>query len=298
MRVTESLWTGIGKQIETATGAPFAVKRQRSAGGGCINDAYVVEGEAGIYFVKLNQADQACMFAAEAAGLAEIAATQTVRVPQPVCHGSIGSATFLVLEYIPLKEGAQASQRELGRRLAAMHRIVRGQYGWTQNNTIGTTPQHNSWSDNWITFWRDHRLGFQLNLAARHGAPGTLLRKGEQLLAELAVFFSGEQPKSSLLHGDLWGGNWAADQHGQPVVFDPAVYYGDREADLAMTELFGGFSDDFYAAYREAYPLDAGYATRKTLYNLYHILNHFNLFGGGYAAQAERMMDSLLSEMR
>jgi len=177
-----------------------------------------------------------------------------------------------------------------------MHRIWHGQYGWTQNNTIGMTPQQNSWMDNWITFWRDNRLGFQLDLAARHGAPGALLRKGEHLMSELAVFFSADQPKPSLLHGDLWGGNWAADPQGHPVVFDPAVYYGDRETDLAMTELFGGFSDDFYAAYREIYPTDEGYATRKTLYNLYHVLNHFNLFDGGYAAQAERMMDILLSE--
>lgn len=211
MHVAESLWASIGKQIATAVGKPFEVKRQRSVGGGCINETYVVEDEGGNYFVKLNQADKAFMFEAEAAGLAEIAATGTVRVPLPVCTGSIGSVAFLVLEYIQLKEANNASQCELGRRLAAMHRVGHGQFGWTQNNTIGTTPQKNSWTDNWITFWRDNRLGVQLGLAARHGAPGTLLHKGDHLMSEIALFFSGNQPKPSLLHGDLWGSNWAAD---------------------------------------------------------------------------------------
>ena len=294
MSVPQSLWAGISKQIEAVTGMPFAINRQRSVGGGCINDAYVMEGDGGSYFVKLNQPEKAFMFEAEAAGLADIASTKTVRVPQPVCTGVIENSSFLVLEYIPLKEAGSASQHELGARLAAMHQSRHRQYGWKQNNTIGITPQQNDWTENWLIFWRDHRLGFQLDLAARHGAPGALLRKGEHLMSGLERFFSGYQPKPSLLHGDLWGGNWAADMQGHPVVFDPAVYYGDREADLAMTELFGGFSDGFYAAYQEAYPLDAGYARRKTLYNLYHILNHFNLFGGGYAAQAERMIDVLL----
>jgi fructosamine-3-kinase len=146
-----------------------------------------------------------------------------------------------------------------------------------------------------MPFWRDQRLGYQLKLAARSGRD--LLKKGERILADLGAFFQNYRPVPSLLHGDLWGGNVSAVER-QPVIFDPAVYYGDREADLAMTELFGGFSEQFYQAYRDTWPLDDGYPVRKTLYNLYHVLNHFNLFGGGYGSQAERMIDSLLSELR
>ena len=296
MSATESPWAGISQHIEAATGERFAVKRQYSIGGGCVNAAYRVEGEHNSYFVKTNQIDKAFMFEAEAAGLAELAGTGAVRVPIPVCSGGTGSTAFLVLEYIPLVQGGHASQCELGRQLAVMHQFEHGQFGWKQDNTIGTTLQDNTRTDSWIDFWRDSRLGVQVALAARHGAPDKLLRKAAQLMSGLAVFFPDAQPKPSLLHGDLWGANWAADQQGHPVVFDPAVYYGDRETDLAMTELFGGFSSGFYAAYHEAYPLDTGYATRKILYNIYHVLNHFNLFGGGYALQAERMIDTLLSE--
>jgi len=147
----------------------------------------------------------------------------------------------------------------------------------------------------WIAFYRAWRLRPQFELARHNAAPRGLLRQGERLLERLEAFFPGYHPMPSLLHGDLWGGNHGyAD--GVPVLFDPAVYYGDREVDLAMTELFGGYPADFYAAYREAWPLDPGYRVRKPLYNLYHVLNHFNLFGGGYAAQAEAMVRRLLAE--
>ena len=149
-----------------------------------------------------------------------------------------------------------------------------------------------------MEFYRRERLGFQLALAAQHGYRGQLQALGEQLLALLPAFFSTYRPVASLLHGDLWGGNHAATADGEPVIFDPAVYYGDREADLAMTELFGGFGEGFYRAYRVAWPLDPGYPVRKHLYNLYHVLNHLNLFGGGYATQAERLMRGLLAEVR
>jgi fructosamine-3-kinase len=141
-------------------------------------------------------------------------------------------------------------------------------------------------------------LGFQLRLAAQHGYGGALARDGEALLDRVAAFFDGYQPVPSLLHGDLWGGNHGYLEDGAPVIFDPAAYFGDRECDLAMSELFGGFAADFYAAYRAAWPLDAGYAVRKSLYNLYHVLNHANLFGGGYVAQATRMTAQLLAQIR
>ena len=237
------------------------------------------------------------MFEAEAAALAELAATGAVRVPLPVEHGAAAGLAFLVLEYLPLGGGGTRALEILGRRLAALHRIPQPFFGWHRDNTIGSTPQPNERGDDWIAFWRERRLGFQLDLAARNGHGGELRRRGEQLLARFAELFAGYRLVPALLHGDLWGGNVGCTVEGEPVIFDPACYYGDREADLAMTELFGGFPERFYAAYREALPLDVGYPQRRALYNLYHVLNHLNLFGGGYRAQAEHMIDRLLAEL-
>jgi protein-ribulosamine 3-kinase len=171
-------------------------------------------------------------------------------------------------------------------------------FGFATNNFIGTTSQPNDWKVDWIDFWREQRLGFQLRLAAQNGYGGQLQRLGDKLMDALPAFFASHTPQPSLLHGDLWSGNHAFLADGTPTIFDPATYYGDRECDLAMTELFGGYSTDFYSAYRAAYQLDAGYARRRELYNLYHILNHANLFGGGYARQAEQMMQRLLADIR
>jgi fructosamine-3-kinase len=135
-------------------------------------------------------------------------------------------------------------------------------------------------------------------MAAANDAGARLVARGERLLEALPALLERHRPPASLLHGDLWSGNYAYTRDGEPAIFDPATYYGDRETDLAMTELFGGFPREFYAAYQSAWPLDAGYATRKRLYNLYHVLNHFNLFGGGYLAQAQGLIDGLLSEVR
>jgi fructosamine-3-kinase len=255
-----------------------------------------VTGGAEIYFVKTNAPQASAMFAAEAAGLAEIARSGTLRVPQPVAHGGDRNASWLVLEWIAFGNPQRDSARAFGRALAAMHRIGAPRFGWARDNTIGASAQINTPSDDWIEFWRDRRLGVQLALAARSGAPKSLQDKGERLADALPRLFAGCAVKPALLHGDLWSGNAGYDQAGAPVVFDPAVYYGHSEADLAMTELFGGFDAGFHATYREALPLDAGYPVRKSLYNLYHVLNHFNLFGGGYARQAETMLDRLLAE--
>jgi fructosamine-3-kinase len=177
-----------------------------------------------------------------------------------------------------------------------MHRKAWGQFGWHRDNTIGSTPQTNTPARNWVDFWRRNRLGFQLALAHRNGYGGRLQDRGRRLLERFPTLLD-HAPQSSLLHGDLWGGNMSFDRGGNPVIYDPAVYYGDRETDLAMTELFGGFGGDFYAAYEEAWPLAPGYPTRKLLYNLYHILNHLNLFGSGYLGQAQGMIERLLAEL-
>jgi fructosamine-3-kinase len=288
-------WRDIEAAIREASGASFAIESHAGVGGGCINECYVVRGRRQAYFVKLNASDRLSMFEAEAAGLDEIAHSNTVRVPRPLCHGAGAGASWLVLEQLELGPASGHGMEELGRRLAAMHRVTAPRVGWHRDNTIGATPQINTPGANWIAFWRQHRLGFQLRLASEAGHRGRLLTQGERLLEQLPVFFSGYEPRPSLLHGDLWSGNAAFMRDGTPVIFDPAVYYGDRETDIAMTELFGGFSADFYRAYDETHARDSGYATRKQLYNLYHVLNHLNLFGGGYRAQAERMIGELLA---
>ena len=284
--------------ISDATHRPFTLRSSTPVGGGSINEAYRLEGTDGSrYFLKLNDAQHLPMFIAEVSGLNAIAATNTIGVPRPIAHGSAGRQSYLVMEYLELS--LHGDTKLLGEQLAALHRCEGNSFGFAQDNFIGTTPQPNGWPSeikgNWIDFWRENRLGFQLRLAAQNGYGGQLQRLGEKLLDALPMFFDGYTPQPSLLHGDLWSGNHAYLPDGAPVIFDPATYYGDRECDLAMTELFGGYPADFYAAYRSAYPLDAGYSMRRDLYNLYHILNHANLFGGGYARQAEQMMQRLLA---
>ncbi|MCK5640124.1 MAG: fructosamine kinase family protein [Gammaproteobacteria bacterium] len=288
----------MAEQISTATGKLFTIENQRSVGGGSINAAYRIEGSGQVFFLKLHDSSMQDMFSAEAEGLDELANTNAIRVPKPVCWGIVESSSFLVMEYLEL--GTAGDQQALGNRLADMHRnqASDNHFGWHRDNTIGATPQPNSPADNWTDFWRDRRLGFQLELAAKKGASSSLQDKGEALLHGFPALFNEYNPPPSLLHGDLWSGNYAFTRLGEPSIFDPAVYYGDREADIAMTELFGGFGPDFYTAYNKAWPLDDGYQTRKILYNLYHILNHFNLFGGGYASQAESMIEQLLKELR
>jgi fructosamine-3-kinase len=296
--MTEPDWAAVAASIEQATGARFRVEKAAVVGGGCINRGFHLQGDGREFFVKLNSASQLSMFEAEAAGLSEIAATGTVRVPRPICTGKDRGQAWIALEYLPLASNARGAMAALGAQLAAMHRVTQERFGWTHANTIGSTPQINTATADWIEFWRLHRLGYQLDLAARKGYGEPLQGEGARLLDQLPRFFTDYRPAASLLHGDLWGGNASATTSGEPVIFDPAVYYGDREADLAMTQLFGGFSQEFYRAYDAAWPLDHGYRRRRELYNLYHVLNHLNLFGGGYLAQAQGMITSLLAALR
>jgi fructosamine-3-kinase len=289
-------WNDIERAIREALAAPFVIDARAPAAGGSINECHVVRGRGRAFFVKLNTPQRADMFAAEAAGLEEIGRAAVVRVPQPLCHGACPAASWIVLEHLELRPAGDQAMAALGRCLARLHRVTRDRYGWDRPNTIGSTPQVNTPADDWVTFWRERRLGYQLRLATSRGHGGRLAAGGERLLEKLPAFFAGYRPPPSLLHGDLWSGNAAMGPGDEPVIFDPAVSYGDREADLAMTELFGGFARSFYDAYRSEFPLDPGYATRKDLYNLYHVLNHLNLFGGGYRAQAQQMIARLLAQ--
>jgi len=292
----------LARAISDATEAHFEPTSTEPVGGGCIHTALRITGETAEgsrrYFAKVNEAAGAAMLAAEAEGLAALAEAKAVRVPAVLARGDDGERAWLVLEWLDLVPLDAHSGARLGSALAAQHGMPREKFGWARDNFIGASPQVNGWSEEWLPFWREKRLFAQLRLAAHHRLPSRMIDRGERLAADCDAFFRHHRPAKSLLHGDLWSGNAAALADGTAVVFDPAVYVGDREADLAMTELFGGFPKDFHAAYRAAFPLDDGYAVRRDFYNLYHVLNHANLFAGGYVRQAGQSIERLLSEIR
>lgn len=281
--------------IGNAIGATLHSRPTSRAQGGSISECYRWDGDAGPVFVKIAPPRNGAMLAAEAAGLEELRHADAVRVPRVLGSGTDDENAWLALEWIQSGTPSRSSDSILGEQLARQHRATQAAFGWSRNNTIGSTAQLNEWGADWATFFRDRRLRFQLELAAQNGFRDRLQQRGATLLDRVAEFFSTYRPQPSLLHGDLWGGNRMTDERGQPVIFDPAVYYGDREADLAMTRLFGGFGTSFYSAYEAAWPLDPGAAVRTDLYNLYHVLNHLNLFGGGYLDQAVSLIDGLLA---
>ena len=286
------MWTEIARTISQATGQEFAIANTNSVSGGCINQGYKISSDKAEYFVKLNDASEVEMFIAEAMGLKQMYATETITVPQPICYGTVDSSSYIVLQWLDLGRGSDRSYREMGRQLAAMHRQGTAEhFGWERNNTIGSTPQINTQNDNWADFFAEQRIGYQLKLVKRRGGsfPDT-----NKVVEAVRDKLTNRQPEASLVHGDLWSGNAAIASDGSPVILDPATYYGDRETDLAMTELFGGFPAAFYQGYNEAWQLDSGYQQRKSIYNLYHVLNHFNLFGGGYANQAQRIIGQII----
>lgn len=282
----------LGAQLAGHLGLPAQETRATAVAGGDINRAFRIDLGAQRYFVKLNRAQLLPMFEAERAGLDAIRASNAIRVPEVHVTGCQGEQAYIVMEYIELD--GRADPDRLAQALAAMHHCCDSRFGFDGDNTIGSTPQPNTFCDDWIEFWRRQRLEFQLRLAERNGLDAGLIDAGLRLAARLEDYFDDYRPRASLLHGDLWAGNQAADSAGNPVIYDPACYYGDHEADLAMMELFGHPGERFFAAYRQRFPIDAGYRRRRELYNLYHVLNHANLFGGGYAAQARRIIESLL----
>jgi len=287
----------LGILLGRALGCSVAAGPATSVHGGDINTCVRWETARGPVFVKLAPAARAEMFDAEAEALQELASARALRVPGVLACGVAGKDAFLALEWIEFGRPTRDSESALGEGLARLHAKRESRFGWHRDNTIGSTPQRNAWCQDWVDFYARERLGFQLELAESRGLGGRTIALGRKLCELLPSFFASYRPMPSLLHGDLWGGNWATAEDGTPVIFDPASYYGDREADLAMTRLFGGFGRDFYSAYEATWPLDPGAGTRRDLYNLYHVLNHYNLFGGGYGAQAGRMIERLLAEV-
>ena len=206
--------------------------------------------------------------------------------------GIADGESFIELEHLTFDTPTTATQRALGGQLAGLHRHTESRFGWHRDNTIGLTPQVNDWSDDWVGFFRTHRLEYQLQLAASQGYGDAVTELGARLSERRPELFAGYRPVASLLHGDLWGGNWGS-VGGEPVIFDPAVYYGDRESDIAMTMLFGGFGRAFYAAYQASWPMHAGHEQRLKLYQLYHVLNHLNLFGRSYLQRSVSLLQQL-----
>ncbi|MDH3619352.1 MAG: fructosamine kinase family protein [Gammaproteobacteria bacterium] len=276
-------WASILAELGVADETPLPVS------GGDISAAWRV----GDLFLKTGPVTSFDMFSAEAEGLEELAAAQAVRVPRVQGCNIVSDTAFIALEWLEFERPTRDTEARFGEQLAALHQVTQQRFGWHRDNTIGLTPQRNDPSDNWVDFFREHRLGFQLRLARENGFSGSLQAQGAQLLKRLPVFFEDYEPRPALLHGDLWGGNWGSCD-GAPVIFDPAVYYGDPESDLAMTRLFGGFGRAFYDAYAERMPPASGSHDRSDLYQLYHVLNHLNLFGSGYLGRAEGLIHKLL----
>jgi protein-ribulosamine 3-kinase len=298
--VNRPLARSIAQSISAALETPFEPLRWEPVGGGCIHQAWkfvgaLADGEAA-FFVKSNAAESLPMLEAEAEGLAALRRAGC-SAPRALLSAQADGQAWLVLDWLDLVALDAASGARLGEALAALHAIEQPRFGWAADNFIGASPQRNGWSDDWLEFWRMRRLASQLRMAAANRLPSRLIDRGERLAADCDALFKGHAPRPSLLHGDLWGGNAAALADGTPVVFDPAVYCGDREADVAMTQLFGGFPPEFQAAYRARLPLPEGHAVRRDFYNVYHLLNHANLFAGGYVRQAQDAVERLLAEI-
>ncbi len=279
--------------IESLFGRGARITASRPIGGGCINDARRLEVSTGdALFVKSNRASLTGLFEEEARGLAELACEGGPRVP--AVHGVItdGDRQLILLEFIERGSKGRGFFADFASRLATLHRSRRAERaGFAGDNHIGASPQANGWRETWASFFGEQRILFQVSLAERKGiADAVLRRSAERLVARLPDLLPEPDGGFHLMHGDLWGGNYMVDSAGGAVLIDPAVAYGHREADIAMTELFGGFSRDFYAAYRESWPLDGGYDDRRDIYNLYHLLNHANLFGGSYLSSCRAIL--------
>ncbi len=281
--------------LTEATGKPARLASAEPRHGGSINDSRLITLDDGRrYFVKTHPriASLPGMYAAEFEALALFTEANIIRVPRPVVRAD----DFLVLEALAFGEAAADWAEQLGRTLALLHQKTQaGQFGFMMDNYLGETVQPNAWSSDWLSFWRYQRLGWQLQQFARQAdSDDALLKLGDQLMARLDTLLADLDEPPVLLHGDLWRGNAAADEQGRPLVFDPASYYGQREAEIGMMRLFGGFGPRCEAAYAEVWPFQAEAERRFSLYRLYHELNHLNLFGQPYYAACISTMTAIL----
>jgi protein-ribulosamine 3-kinase len=285
----------IARELRALTGLACAPAPTGEIGGGSIHTCYRWPAGAGLVFVKCAPLDELDRLTAEAEGLGELAAAAALRVPRVLALGQAARVGFLALEWLERDHSTSQSEQRLGESLATLHHVTAQRHGWRRDNYLGRTPQNNTPTADWTEFFRERRLRPQLALAAQNGFAALVAAPGERLLERVPQLLEDHRPSASLLHGDLWGGNWLTSRGGVPVIYDPATYFGDRETDIAMTRLFGGFGRAFYQAYEAAAPLPPGAVRRAELYNLYHVLNHLNLFGAGYGAHARTLMERLLA---
>lgn len=284
------MWHFISEQISLQLDSDFICSDIRDLTGGHTHQAFKITDGRRRFFVKLNQHQLLCMFEAEAEGLNHLRETGLIKIPQVICLGTVSSHSFLVLEYIHFTDGENQSWYTLGQQLAKQHREqTQEMYGWQSDNYIGSTIQPNQWHKNWSYFFAEQRVGYLLQLLAEKGIE---LANIDAVIRSVKQLLGGHNPVSSMLHGDLWQGN-VGFHNLHPVLFDPALYYGDREADLAMTELFSRFPNTFYDGYQATWPLDTQYQYRKPVYQLYHLLNHALLFGGHYVSSAKALLKNM-----
>ena len=286
------MWHTIEALISEHTNTDFRIREKESVSGGDINLAFRIADEATSYFVKIYSKQSFDNFQQEFYSLDQLNRFSLINSPKPLLLGKSIDKSFLVIEHLNLKLPNDEDWYQLGVELAQTHQdVVHGEYGWQEDNVIGHTLQRNTWSKNWSMFFAEQRIGWQLQLLAEKGIYFGDIDHICQTCHDMLV---SHHPRPSLLHGDLWQGNVGFTNEG-PVIFDPACYYGDREADIAMTELFGQFPNSFYQGYQATFPLQKHYEQRKNLYNFYHVLNHANLFGGIYINQAKANLKYVLS---
>lgn len=265
-----------------------SITNYRTESGGCINQAFVLEFKDHSFAFCKTGSSAPDMYEKEARGLKEIKDSKAIRVPEVIC----AHKNFLLLEFIPQQSAGSNTLTDLGHAIAKMHKHSSDHFGFNEDNFIGSTPQKNTppfeyslGQKCWTKFYFEYRLLYQIELAQKNGfATSELMHSFESLHGKLDSIISDDEPPC-LLHGDLWGGNYITTKGGEPCLIDPAVYYGHREAELAMTSLFGGFGSGFYQAYEEQFPLQPEWKYRQKIYQLYHLLNHLNIFGQGYYGQ-------------
>ncbi len=287
--MNDRMRSAIESAIDAATGEQARVSETLSLPGGCIHSSRKLILEDGrVFFCKVGSGEPKDILEREFQGLRMLGRAESIRTLKPLAHESLPElgSQFLIAEFVSAGQPDGAFFERFGRGLALLHRDwTAPRFGFEHDNYIGRTPQPNPWTSDWCDFWGRHRLGFQLELALKNGYNSLELHGlGRELIGQLPERIGGTEEPPSLLHGDLWSGNFLVDKQGRAVLIDPAVYYGHREAELAMCQLFGGFSRAFYDSYQEAWPLQTGSRERIEIYQLYHLLNHLNLFGTGYLA--------------
>ncbi|WP_375753958.1 fructosamine kinase family protein [Vibrio sp. HN007] len=288
------MWQAISQQLSDTLMFTFQIREKQKLEGGGVSECYMISDGEQRYFVKTQSKENFPIFEAEAEGIKELRLSDTVSLPELVLFGQCKEHAFIVLNYLATKPLEDRNRSyEFGVQLAKLHQWgEQKEYGFDQDNYIGLTLQPNTWTKKWSRFFSEQRIGWQLQLLNEKGIQfGDI----DTIVSGINEKLSNHHPKPSLIHGDLWHGNSSNTAFG-PLCYDPACYWGDHECDIAMTELFGGFQPEFYQGYESIFPLSYEYEKRKDIYNLYHILNHCNMFGGHYLEEAKQYIERIFGD--